>query len=329
MPADELLRTVPTRYTQEFPRVRPLGRRSSGPAPAGRPRRNGVTTTAKAPVAVILLIEDDPGDQILTQEAFRALRVPHRLYIVSDGKEALEYLYRKGPFASEGKAPRPDLILLDLNIPRVNGQQVAAVLGTDPGLRTIPIVVLTTSRREEDVLRTYSRGVARFVSKPLDFQHFIAVVQELEVLIKFVVTQKSLPVRSRLTHRQVLRWARRKKQLQRGDEEVFNRYMGQIDNVAQSLAASPPPDQANQEAAASGLVAGREQVLDLARRILRGRREESLMRSANLQSQTAGSPRAPEADTWTSDLRQLARRLTELEQEANNYRPARAWGQTS
>ncbi len=287
-----------------------------------------MTTTVKAPAAVILLVEDDPGDQILTQEAFRVLRVPHEMHIVSDGKEALEYLYRKGPFAQEGKAPRPDLILLDLNMPRVSGQQVAAVLGIDPGLRTIPVVVLTTSRREEDVLRTYSRGVARFVSKPLDFQHFVSLVQGLEGLIRFVVTQRSLPASPRVTNRQVLRMARRKKQLQHGDDQVFDQYMEQIGNVAHTLTPDPTPHEANQAAAASGSAAEREEVLNLARKILRGSGKPPTA-SANRPSQTAGSPSAPDTDRCASGLFQLARRLNELEEDANGRRLAGAYSQTS
>ena len=149
-----------------------------------------VTSAKSCAPAVVLLVEDDPGDQILTQEAFKTLKVPHELRVVSDGKEALDYLYQRGAFESPA-APRPDLILLDLNMPRVNGQQVAERIHADPQLCQIPIIVLTTSRRQEDVLRAYGRGVTCFISKPLDFQQLLAIIGELERLIKLTVAIRS------------------------------------------------------------------------------------------------------------------------------------------
>ena len=185
------------------------------------------TATKRSP-AVILLVEDDPGDQVLTQEAFKSLKVPHELRVVSDGMEALDYLYRRGNFQSS-PAPRPDLILLDLNMPRINGQQVAEKIYADPQLCQIPIVVLTTSRRQEDVLRAYGRGVACFISKPLDFQRFLATIQEMEQLIKFTLALKSLQGRTRVTDRQIRRLARRQRQLGHVAETLFEHHMRQIE----------------------------------------------------------------------------------------------------
>jgi CheY-like chemotaxis protein len=174
-------------------------------------------------------VEDDPGDQILTQEAFKALKVPHQLRIVSDGEQALEYLYHKGCYESAAKAPRPDLVLLDLNMPRVNGQQVAERIHADPDLRTIPIVVLTISQRQEDVLQAYAHGVTSYIGKSLDFSHFMADVQGLERLIKLLLAFKNLRSRIRVSNRQVCRLVRRKQQLQRRADLLFGQYMQRIE----------------------------------------------------------------------------------------------------
>src|SRR5258708_7555792 len=122
----------------------------------------------------ILLVEDNPGDVRLTIEALRDGKVHNNLSVARDGVEALAYLRRESPFA---KAVRPDLILLDLNLPRKDGREVLAEIKADANLKTIPVVVLTTSRAELDVLRTYELQANCFVTKPVDLDQFITVVK--------------------------------------------------------------------------------------------------------------------------------------------------------
>jgi CheY-like chemotaxis protein len=135
----------------------------------------------------ILMVEDNPGDVRLTREAFKDGRVWNRLHVVEDGVAALDFLYRRAPF---GEAPRPDLILLDLNLPRMDGREVLSVIKADPGLRIIPVVVLTTSYAEEDVLRAYHLNANCYVTKPVDLEKFIQVVQSID---RFWLTVVTLP----------------------------------------------------------------------------------------------------------------------------------------
>ena len=130
-------------------------------------------------LAVILLAEDDPGDQELTRRALEedVLRVDLR--IVSDGDEALDYLFQRGAFADKLAAPRPDLMLLDLNMPKRNGREVLQVLKASPDLCRIPVVVLTTSQQEADIISTYDLGCNSYVQKPVDLDQFIDVVRKL------------------------------------------------------------------------------------------------------------------------------------------------------
>jgi CheY-like chemotaxis protein len=137
----------------------------------------------------VLLVEDDPGDVLMTQEAFEEHKVRNKLSVVSDGEEALAYLRREGPHAD---APRPDLILLDLNLPRVDGREVLAVIKEDEDLRRIPVVVLTTSQADEDILRSYSLHANAYVTKPVDFDRFITVVRQID---NFFVSVVKLPPR--------------------------------------------------------------------------------------------------------------------------------------
>jgi two-component system, chemotaxis family, response regulator Rcp1 len=131
---------------------------------------------ASAPVN-ILLVEDNPGDVRLTKEALSDAKVLNRLTVAVDGVEALAALRRQGRFAN---APRPDIILLDLNLPRKDGRTVLAEIKQDPDLRRIPVVVLTTSKAEEDVLRTYDLHANCYIAKPLDLEQFITVVKSIE-----------------------------------------------------------------------------------------------------------------------------------------------------
>jgi CheY-like chemotaxis protein len=125
----------------------------------------------------VLLVEDDEGDVLMTREAFEFYKVRNPLYVVSDGEQALQFVRRTGPYAD---APRPGLILLDVNLPRVSGLEVLAELKQDPELSTIPVVMLTTSRADEDILRSYSLHANAFVSKPVDFEQFTAAIRQID-----------------------------------------------------------------------------------------------------------------------------------------------------
>lgn len=125
----------------------------------------------------ILLVEDNPGDVRLTLEMFREARVANRLSVVNDGEQALDYLYRRPPYDA---ATPPDLVLLDLNLPKRNGQEVLAEIKQHPELRRIPVVVLTTSKAEEDILRSYDLHANCYVTKPVDLSQFMDVVQSIE-----------------------------------------------------------------------------------------------------------------------------------------------------
>jgi CheY-like chemotaxis protein len=134
----------------------------------------------------ILLVEDNPGDARLTIEALREAKMRNRLTHVSDGLEAISYLRREGKHSG---ASRPDLILLDLNLPRKDGREVLAEIKADETLRRIPVVVLTTSRRDEDVLRVYNLSANCYVTKPVDLDQFIKVIQSIKefwlTIVKF------------------------------------------------------------------------------------------------------------------------------------------------
>ena len=125
----------------------------------------------------ILLIEDNPGDVRLTEEALKEGKVINRLSVVPDGVEAIEYLRKRGDYAS---AATPDLVLLDLNLPKKDGREVLAEVKQDPDLRKIPVVVLTTSRDEQDILKSYDLHANCYITKPVDFEQFIRVVRAIE-----------------------------------------------------------------------------------------------------------------------------------------------------
>ncbi len=124
----------------------------------------------------ILIAEDDPDDQLLTREALEENKLGNDLFFVNDGQELLDFLYQRGRFMEPALAPRPDLILLDLNMPRLDGREALAKIKSDPVLRRIPIVVLTTSKAEEDILRTYDLGVNSFIVKPVTFESLVNVI---------------------------------------------------------------------------------------------------------------------------------------------------------
>ena len=124
----------------------------------------------------VLLVEDNPGDVRLTIEAMRESKVLVNLSVAGDGEEALAFLRKEGP---RQDAPRPDLILLDLNLPKKDGREVLAEIKVDAGLRRIPVVVLTTSRADEDIIRSYNLHANCFITKPVDLDQFITVVQSI------------------------------------------------------------------------------------------------------------------------------------------------------
>lgn len=125
----------------------------------------------------ILLVEDSPGDVRLAIEALKDSKIRNILHAVKDGIEAMDFLFKRGQHA---QAPRPDLILLDLNLPRKDGRQVLAEIKSDPDLKRIPVVILTISRAEEDVLKTYNLHANCFITKPLDLNQFVKVVKSIE-----------------------------------------------------------------------------------------------------------------------------------------------------
>ena len=141
------------------------------------------------PIAV-LLVDDDPGDVVLVTEAFEHNKVSNQLHTVQDGVEALAFLRREAPYEN---APVPDLILLDLNLPRKDGREVLQEVKKDDALRRIPVVVLTTSKAEEDVLRSYDLHANAYVTKPVDFDRFIEVVRQID---EFFVSVVKLPGRN-------------------------------------------------------------------------------------------------------------------------------------
>jgi CheY-like chemotaxis protein len=137
----------------------------------------------------ILLVEDDAGDTLMIKEALEHNKVRNSLHCVTDGVQALAFMRREGEYAD---MPRPDLVLLDLNLPRKDGREVLADIKGDPALRMIPVVVLTTSKAEEDILRSYELHANAYVTKPVDFPRFIEVVRQID---EFFVAVVKLPPR--------------------------------------------------------------------------------------------------------------------------------------
>ncbi|MFD0902408.1 response regulator [Actinomadura sediminis] len=144
------------------------------------------TTDGPRPIEV-LLVEDDPGDVLLTTEAFEHNKVQNYLHVVEDGEKAMAFLRREGEYADK---PRPDLVLLDLNLPRKDGREVLSEIKDDEELRSIPVVVLTTSEADEDILRSYRLHANAYVTKPVDFERFVSVVRQID---DFFVSVVKLP----------------------------------------------------------------------------------------------------------------------------------------
>ena len=137
----------------------------------------------------ILLVEDDPGDVLMTQEAFKDYKISNRLSVVSNGEDAIAYMRKQGRFAD---VTTPDLVLLDLNLPRRDGREVLLDIKGDPQLRRIPVVILTTSEAEEDVIAAYNLHANAYVRKPVDFDQFVAAVRAID---DFFITVVRLPSR--------------------------------------------------------------------------------------------------------------------------------------
>ncbi|SRR6266498_668370 len=133
--------------------------------------------TQNAKAIEILLVEDNPGDVRLTRESLYDAKVHNNMVVASDGLEALAYLRQEGEYAN---ASRPDLVLLDLNLPRMNGFEVLDVIKDDPELRRIPVVVLTTSQAEQDIIRSYDLYANAYVTKPVDLEQFMTVIRSIE-----------------------------------------------------------------------------------------------------------------------------------------------------
>ncbi len=150
----------------------------------GRFGRSASMTTPEGRAIDILLVEDDPGDELITREAFEHNKLKNRLHVAHDGEEGLNYLYRRGEFAD---APRPDLILLDLNLPKYDGRQLLEKIKSDPDLARIPVVVLTTSSAEEDILKSYKLHANAYVTKPVDLDQFMKAVRQIDEFFVQVV----------------------------------------------------------------------------------------------------------------------------------------------
>lgn len=146
-----------------------------------------MSTSPQPQPVEVLLVEDDAGDELMTREAFEDNRIGNTLHVVRDGLEALDFLYQREEHV---EAPRPDLILLDLNLPKYDGRQVLEKIKSDPDLSHIPVVVLTTSAAEEDILRSYKLHANAYVTKPVDLDQFIKAIRQID---DFFVTVVKLP----------------------------------------------------------------------------------------------------------------------------------------
>ena len=146
-----------------------------------------MTEDADYQMVDVLLVEDDAGDVLMTREAFEHYKIRNTLHVVTDGEQAIQFVRREGEFAG---APRPGLIMLDLNLPRRDGLEVLAEIKADPELRVIPVVILTTSQAEEDIVRSYALHANAYVTKPVDFERFIEVIRQID---NFFITVVKLP----------------------------------------------------------------------------------------------------------------------------------------
>jgi CheY-like chemotaxis protein len=146
-----------------------------------------MNTVGRGSAIDLLLVEDDPGDVLMTREALKEAKVVHNLHVADNGEAAISFLRQESPYED---APRPDLIFLDLNLPRLDGREVLAIVKSDESLRRIPLVILTTSNAEDDVVRSYDLHANAFVTKPVDFDSFLKAVQQVD---DFFLTVARLP----------------------------------------------------------------------------------------------------------------------------------------
>jgi CheY-like chemotaxis protein len=142
------------------------------------------------PTTTILMADDDEDDRLMARDALHEGRLPNELRFVNDGEELLQYLRREGAYADPADSPRPGLVLLDLNMPKVDGREALAAIKSDPKLRSIPVVVLTTSKAEEDVLQTYDLGVNSFITKPVTY---LGLVEVMKVFTDYWLNVVDLP----------------------------------------------------------------------------------------------------------------------------------------
>ena len=134
----------------------------------------------KAEMFPIVMVDDDPDDRLLTEKALRANRVANPILFLEDGEELMAYLRKQGKYQAEDKQVRPCFILLDLNMPRMDGRKALSIIKSDPEFRKIPVIILTTSQAEEDVLRSYNLGANSFVTKPIDFEQLVNVMETVK-----------------------------------------------------------------------------------------------------------------------------------------------------
>lgn len=130
-------------------------------------------------VVKILLVEDNPDDITITQKAMKEAKVANELYVVRDGQEALDFLQHQGTYQNPASSPKPGLILLDINLPKVNGLDVVGQIKQDPDLKRIPVVMLTVSKRDEDIVKSYENGCNSFLQKPVEFDKFVQLIKEI------------------------------------------------------------------------------------------------------------------------------------------------------
>jgi CheY-like chemotaxis protein len=140
----------------------------------------------------ILLVDDNPDHVILIKTVLEENNLLNEIYVVTDGQEALDYMYCKGKYADESKAPRPGLILLDLKLPKVDGFEVLSQLKSDPELKSIPIIILTTSSQDEEIAKGYAQGANSFVTKPIKFNEFVDKIKNIQL---YWVLVNTLPKR--------------------------------------------------------------------------------------------------------------------------------------
>lgn len=137
--------------------------------------------TEEHKIIKILLVEDNPDDIEITKRALKEAKVINRLWIVRDGQEAMDFLRHEGDYKDTSVSPKPGLILLDINLPKLNGIDVLMAVKKDPVLKTIPVVMLTVSKRDEDIVKSYNGGCNSFIQKPVNFENFVEVVKEISL----------------------------------------------------------------------------------------------------------------------------------------------------